>query len=128
MVALNSMSVRRHHHDASTHRLLNDKDSFSSLACEGHRALTESHGTLHSPNYPCYYGGGQDCRWTIEPQVNSNSVQAIWIKFNTFYLNYATSHCWSVSCYNCQYSKLSLIRGISSNTLLLNYRRRLVET
>ena len=72
--------------------------------CEGHRTLTEKHGTLHSPNYPCSYGsyssyrGGQDCRWLIEPQVNSNSVKAIWIKFHTFYLDWPTNYCWLASC------------------------------
>ena len=69
--------------------------------CEGHRTLTERHGTLHSPNYPCSYGsyrGGQDCRWVIEPQINSNSVKAIWIKFHTFYLDWPTNYCWLGSC------------------------------
>ncbi|KAJ7374263.1 Protein sidekick-1 [Desmophyllum pertusum] len=52
--------------------------------CEGQRTSTERNGTLHSPNYPCAYGGLQYCRWTIKPQLSGNAVKAIWIKFKTF--------------------------------------------
>ncbi|KAL9953601.1 hypothetical protein ACROYT_G041044 [Oculina patagonica] len=61
--------------------------------CLGQTTLTGINGTLHSPNYPCYYGGLQYCRWTIEPQLSGNVVKAIWIEFNAFGLTGDAPNC-----------------------------------
>ncbi|XP_067024678.1 uncharacterized protein [Acropora muricata] len=63
-------------------------------ACAGQRVLTESNGTILSPNFPCQYGGKHHCHWLVRPTA---SVGAIWIKVSDFRLKIDrdADQCWS---------------------------------